>query len=385
MPYRHISPFLKGRDVMNAVEIMQQLLANAEFIDMTRIMEEGMPYWPTQPAFEAETIESQELGNESYFRKIVMCEHTGTHIDAGCHFVPGKQSVDEIPVTQIIGRALNIDATDTPACGVADVNVIKRFEEQFGSVQNGAIDLSQKYILTLTAYVSCTVMAKNVLLGLVAAIIVGALCGFISSCVNVFLKVPAMITTLATGYLFYTVILVVSSKWSSIPAKGFVKFVNKNLIGINMMTIVCIVVAVILWFLLYRTKYGHQLHAVGQKREAARLAGIHVGKTVIIAFVINGALCGLAGAMAAAYCGGANQDLGTTYFLPSVAAAFVGGTNAAGGKSSVVGVSIGALMMTLMSTFLNAAKLDVGVQRLIQGVFLVFLLVVAVSDASKKK
>lgn len=42
---------------MNAVEIMQQLLANAEFIDMTRIMEEGMPYWPTQPAFEAETIE----------------------------------------------------------------------------------------------------------------------------------------------------------------------------------------------------------------------------------------------------------------------------------------------------------------------------------------
>lgn len=250
---------------------------------------------------------------------------------------------------------------------------------------DGAIDLSQKYILTLTAYVSCTVMAKNVLLGLVAAIIVGALCGFISSCVNVFLKVPAMITTLATGYLFYTVILVVSSKWSSIPAKGFVKFVNKNLIGINMMTIVCIVVAVILWFLLYRTKYGHQLHAVGQKREAARLAGIHVGKTVIIAFVINGALCGLAGAMAAAYCGGANQDLGTTYFLPSVAVAFVGGTNAAGGKSSVVGVSIGALMMTLMSTFLNAAKLDVGVQRLIQGVFLVFLLVVAVSDASKKK
>lgn len=112
MPYRHISPFLKGRDVMNAVEIMQQLLANAEFIDMTRIMEEGMPYWPTQPAFEAETIESQELGNESYFRKIVMCEHTGTHIDAGCHFVPGKQSVDEIPVTQIIGRALNIDVRE---------------------------------------------------------------------------------------------------------------------------------------------------------------------------------------------------------------------------------------------------------------------------------
>ena len=238
---------------------------------------------------------------------------------------------------------------------------------------DGAIDLSQKYILTLAAYVSCTVMTKNILLGLAASVLIGAVCGGLSACVNVFLKVPAMITTLATGYLFYTVILVVSSKWSSIPAKGFVNFVNKNVFGINMMTIICIAVAVLLWFLLYRTKYGKNLHAVGQKREAARLAGI------------NGALCGLAGAMAGAYCGGANQDLGTTYFLPSVAAAFVGGTNAAGGKSSVVGVSIGALMMTLMSTFLNAAKLDVGVQRLIQGVFLVFLLVVAVSDAAKKK
>ena len=250
---------------------------------------------------------------------------------------------------------------------------------------DGAIDLSQKYILTLTAYVSCTVMEKNIVLGLIAAIAVGVVCGLISSVINVYLRVPAMITTLATGYLFYTVILLVSSRGSSIPAGGFVKFVNASVLGINMMTLLCILVAVLLWFVLYRTKYGHQLHAVGQKREAARLAGINVNKTVIMAFLINGALCGLAGALCGAYCGGANQDLGTTYFLPSVAAAFVGGTNAAGGKSSVVGVSIGALMMTFMSTFLNAAKLDIGVQRLIQGAFLVFLLVVAVSDAGKKK
>ncbi|MFA9378951.1 MAG: ABC transporter permease [Lachnotalea sp.] len=250
---------------------------------------------------------------------------------------------------------------------------------------DGAIDLSQCYIMTLTAYVFCQFMGSNVILGLVLAIVVGGICGLLSSCINTFLKIPAMITTLATGYLFYTVILVVSSKWSSSPASSFVAFVNFNIFKINMMTILCILVAVILWIVLYRTKYGTQLHAVGQKREAARLSGISIKKIVITAFVINGALCGLAGALGAAYCGGANQDLGTTYFLPSVAAAFVGGTNAAGGKSSVVGVSIGALMMTLMSSFLNAAKLDIGVQRLIQGAFLVFLLVVAVSDAAKKK
>lgn len=250
---------------------------------------------------------------------------------------------------------------------------------------NGAIDLSQKYILTLTAYVASAAMRGNVILGLVAAIAVGCLCGLISACINLYLSVPAMITTLATGYLFYTVILVVSSQWPSAPVKSFVDFVNGSVLGINNMDIICILVVAALWLLMYRTKYGMNLHAVGQKREAARLAGIPVNKTVMLAFVLDGALCGLAGALCGAFCGGANQDLGTTYFLPSVAAAFVGGTNAAGGKSSVIGVAIGALMMTLMSTFLNAARLDVGYQRLIQGLFLVFLLVLAVSDAAKKK
>ena len=146
---------------------------------------------------------------------------------------------------------------------------------------------------------------------------------------------------------------------------------------------VAILIAVILFFVLYRTKYGMNLHAVGQKREAARLAGINVNKTVIIAFVINGALCGLAGALNAAYCGGANQDLGTTYFLPSIAACFVGGTNAAGGKSNIIAVCIGAFMMTLMSIFLNAASISVGGQRLIQGIFIVLLLVAATKKTAK--
>ena len=124
---------------MKITELVNKILEDAEFVDMTRMMEEGMPYWPTQPAFEAETIESQELGNESYFRKIVMCEHTGTHIDSGCHFVPGKPSVDEIPVTQIFGRAVNIDVTDTAPSGVVSVEKIQNFERKYGEITCGDI------------------------------------------------------------------------------------------------------------------------------------------------------------------------------------------------------------------------------------------------------
>lgn len=249
----------------------------------------------------------------------------------------------------------------------------------------GAIDLSQKYILTLTAYVACAVMQSNIILGFVSSILVGAFCGFLSSVINVYLLVPAMITTLATGYMFYTAILVISHKWTHMANESFARFVNGNPLLLNNMTIICIVVAILLGVLLYRSKYGKQLHAIGQNRKAAQLANINIKKVIIIAFVIDGALCGLAGALCSAYSGGANQDLGTTYFLPSLTATFVGGTKAAGGKSSVFGVCMGALMMTFMSTFLNTANLSAGYQRLIQGAFLVLLLVAAVSDASKKQ
>lgn len=249
----------------------------------------------------------------------------------------------------------------------------------------GAIDLSQQYILTLAAYLSCDLMQYNIILGLVAAVGVGALCGLVNGLVNIYLKVPAMITTLATGYIIFTVVLVISPGMTTLPNSDFVDFISLNAGGFSMLTVICIVIAILLGLLLYKTKYGKQLHAVGQKRVAAKYAGINTNRVVITAFTLGGALCGLSGALCGAFNGGAFQDMGSTYFLPSIAAAFVGGTAASGGKSSVAGVCVGALMMYLLTTFLNAASLSVGMQRLIQGAVLVLILIASVSNDAKKK
>lgn len=248
----------------------------------------------------------------------------------------------------------------------------------------GAIDLSQQYVLTLAAYISCDLMQYNVLFGIAAAVAVGALCGLLNGVINIYLKVPAMVTTLATGYIIFTVVLVLAPGMKTLPDKGFAEFINLHAGGFSMLTVICIAVAVLLGLLLYKTKYGKQLHAVGQKRVAAKYAGINVNRVVIIAFILGGALCGLSGTLCGAFNGGAFQDMGTTYFLPSIAATFVGGTAASGGKSNVAGVCIGALMMYLLTTFLNAASLSVGMQRLIQGAVLVLILVASVSSDAKK-
>jgi ribose transport system permease protein len=231
-------------------------------------------------------------------------------------------------------------------------------------------------------------MDVNPWFGFVISILIGGVAGLINGLINVYLRVPAMVTTLATGYLYLTLVLVGASKMKVLPEPGFVKFVTRNVGPIPMQTVIVVIVATALALLMYKTRFGKELHALGQNRTAAYLAGVSTARVALATFFIGGLLSGLAGTMAAAVMGGAFQDMGVAYFLPSIAATFVGGTSAAGGKSSVLGVSFGALMMTLMSSFLDSAQstfsLASGIKQLVMGAFLVSILLLSVSSAKNR-
>lgn len=124
---------------MNIIEKLIDLTQTAKFVDMTHDLDETIPYWPTHKPFSAELGDHQSKGDESYWRTITIGEHSGTHIDALSHFILGSKNVDEIPLTQIMGRGVNIDATDTPACGLVSVDKIKEFEAANGEIQAGDI------------------------------------------------------------------------------------------------------------------------------------------------------------------------------------------------------------------------------------------------------
>ncbi|MDR2477546.1 MAG: ABC transporter permease [Treponema sp.] len=253
---------------------------------------------------------------------------------------------------------------------------------------NGAIDLSQVYSLTLCAFVACHFMVINIALGLFMAVFAGSLCGLANGLINGYFRVPAMIATLATGYILFSINLISAPFLKTLPNPVFVNFINRSIGGISMLTCIVVLAALLISLLLYKTAYGKQLHAVGQNRGAAAYAGIAVRPVVITAFTLAGGLTGLAGALCGAFIGGAFQDMGSTYFLPSIAATFVGGTAASGGKSNVPGVCFGALMMSFMSMFLNTANFSPGLQRFIQGIFLVCILIASVSggvSAGKKQ
>ncbi len=250
---------------------------------------------------------------------------------------------------------------------------------------NGAIDLSGQYTVALAAYVSSLLInGYGVLIGLSATLFLCAVIGVCIGVINLYLKVPPMITTLAVGFIVYSVVLIISTMTTGMPSKAVAYFTQSlRIFGISPMILIAAAIAVAMGILMYKTKFGKRLHAVGQNRTAAALAGINVERTVITAFVISSVLSGVTGTLLGGYFGGASQDMGVSYLITSVAATVIGGTSAAGGKSSVAGAVSGALMVTLLVAFLNLTMLPAAFQRIIQGVLLMVILVASVPKGKR--
>jgi ribose transport system permease protein len=250
---------------------------------------------------------------------------------------------------------------------------------------NGAIDLSIQYTVALGAYASSVLMVKyGFLIGLLATLLICAIVGILNGIVNMYLKVPAMITTLAVGYIVFAAVLMISSVTTGTPVKEIAFFTQKlRIFGISPIVFIAVLAAVLMNFVLYRTKYGKRVHALGQNKTAAQFAGVRVVRVVIVTFVISSVFAGFTGALLGGYFGGAFQDMGVSFLLTSVAAPVIGGTSVAGGKSSVAGTISGAMMLTLIVACLNLTRLPMSYQNLIQGGLLMVILIASVPKKNR--
>ena len=123
----------------SVLEKWLDLVETVRFVDMTHPLEEGTPYWPTHSPFIAKVGDHQSRGGESYWRTVTLGEHTGTHIDSLSHFIAGAQNVDEIPLPKLMGRGVNIDATDTPPKGEVPLEKVLAFERAHDPIREGDI------------------------------------------------------------------------------------------------------------------------------------------------------------------------------------------------------------------------------------------------------
>ncbi len=233
----------------------------------------------------------------------------------------------------------------------------------------GNFDLSLPYVITFGAYVmSAGFMGQgNVVGSLGLALLIGVAAGALNTVLIVKLRIPAIVATLASGYIIYSCIVAIQSSGFSRVGGIFEAALRVRVLGISGALAISVITLALVAFLLRRTVFGLHLHAMGQNRQAARLAGVSNGWMTLGAFVLSGVLAAWLGVLLATYQGGVSADLGRSFLLGSVASVVVGGTRITGGVTSVVGTAIGALVLTLAQSDLILLQFSIGAQYVVQG------------------
>jgi ribose/xylose/arabinose/galactoside ABC-type transport system permease subunit len=236
------------------------------------------------------------------------------------------------------------------------------------------LDLSVGGVIVVTNVVIAQVSAgqdDRIPLAVGIALVLGALVGLVNGWLITKRNVPPFVATLGV-LVFIQGAQVAYTK--GIPS-GFVpealNVVNQSVGGLPVPFILWIIFNVIFAVLLYTTPYGRRVYAIGSNREAARLSGIRVDRTVMSIYVLCSLMAVVAGVVLSGYVGYIDRYLGRGFDLDSIAAAVVGGTAFTGGRGSLLGTAAGVLIVQFLSSITLVLGLDVSVQLIVKGLVIV--------------
>ena len=218
-------------------------------------------------------------------------------------------------------------------------------------IVSGDIDLSFPSVMALgmVGFVWTWDATNMVWLGIIAAIATGAAAGLFNGLVITIIGLPSLVVTIGTQFLFrgLTLVLVGGKSYALADTRGdpFRDLLVGRPFGIPMEFIWFLGITLLAWVLLNRHRLGGNTYVIGDNTQTARLMGIPIRTTRIILFVLTGMAAAMAGMMVALFTVNFYPNLGTGLLLPALAAVFVGGTSVFGGRGSVYGTFIGALMI----------------------------------------
>jgi ribose transport system permease protein len=216
-----------------------------------------------------------------------------------------------------------------------------------------------------------------ILVGLAVALAVGAGVGVANYALIRFLRIPPIIATLSSSFVFQSAAIWQNRGLRIKPPPSLGEFTTTNVAGVPVLAICVLALTVAMHLVLTRTVYGRSVLAIGQNPRAARLAGIPVERVRATTYVMCAVLAALAGYLVAAFSGGAALNMGQEYLLSSIAVVVIGGTSVAGGFANVPGLWGAALFLFLLVTMLNTWGVSAGVRLVLTGLIIVAVIVAA--------
>jgi ribose transport system permease protein len=249
------------------------------------------------------------------------------------------------------------------------------------------IDLSVGWMFNFSAVFAAILMVAglNPWLAAFAGVIFGAGLGFVNGILVVGLRLPAVIVTLGTYSMFQGASLVANQGRAIVPSdtsSSFFSMISTKLFGVlPVAALVFVVLAVVMHFVLHRTRFGYRVQAVGSNPEAARFAGIPTGRVRLQTLMMMGALCGLSGVMYVGFRGAIDPQEGSDFVLVVIAAVIIGGTPLSGGHGTIVGAVVGMMIIQVISSGLIFFGIDATWSTFVTGA--VIVLAVTLDQAIK--
>ena len=249
------------------------------------------------------------------------------------------------------------------------------------AILSGGIDLSVGAVMALSGML----MAGSMIAGVppYAAILIGLGVGLAFGLFNGFFVayagMPPIIVTLATMGIARGIGLIYTGGYpiDGLP-EAFAFFGRGTVLGIQ--TPVVIMVA---YLLLDKTPIGRYIYAIGGNEEATRLSGVRVARYKLFIYALSGFTCALAGLVLSSRLMSGQPNSGVGFEMDAIAAVVMGGTSIAGGRGSIIGTFIGALMLGVLNNGLNMMGVSPYVQNIIKG--LIILFAIYISRERRKK
>ncbi|GAB7526158.1 L-arabinose ABC transporter permease AraH [Paraburkholderia sp. 2C] len=277
-------------------------------------------------------------------------------------FITMSLTVDHFfSIENMLGLALSISQIGMVACTMMFCLASRDFDLSVGST-------------VAFAGVLCAMVLNatgNTFIAIVAAVFAGAVIGFVNGAVIAYLRINALITTLATMEIVRGLGFIASHGQAvGVSSETFIALGGLTFFGVSLPIWVTLICFIVFGVMLNQTVYGRNTLAIGGNPEASRLAGINVERTRVYIFLIQGAVTALAGVILASRITSGQPNAAEGFELNVISACVLGGVSLLGGRATISGVVIGVLIMGTVENVMNLLNIDAFYQYLVRGAIL---------------
>jgi len=259
------------------------------------------------------------------------------------------------------------------------MNAILAFGMTFVIISDG-IDLSVASTIAL-----CGVLAGScahpdqfpIIVPVLVSVCVGLIIGLLNGLTVAYTGIPPFIVTLGFQQMVRGFAFIYTGGTSVIKFNDSYKYIGQGfLLGIPFPIYLMALIGIIAYVLLQKTKHGRRLYAVGGNAQAARVSGINVRKIRASAYVISGFCAAIVALILTSRTNSSNPNVAEGNELDAIAAAVIGGTSMSGGKGTIIGTFVGALIIGILNNGLDLLNVSSYVQQVVKGAIIIIAVLI---------